>query len=304
MRKILVLGSSIAGVRAIEEIRQADLDSEATILADAHYPYDRSLFLPVITKEVEYKKIFYKPSDFYEKNRIQVLLDRKISRINLKKNRITTEDKQQFDYEVLIIADAPGYKLPDIKGVHKNGVYPFRQLKEIDQILDVLPLMDTVVIQSDSARGLSIAAAFLKKDKEVICIISTEQIAQEWLAAHAGQKIVIYQNPITEILGEGDVKAVRLSSGKVLAAQMVIFPEAKGDFKLFADSPLKINNKICVNEQFQAGVEGVFAVDAACEYPAAGSSNADSLPVAVLEQQGATVAAALKDPRTADVVNS
>lgn len=322
MKKILILGSSIAGVKAIEEIRRFEPDCEAAILTDGEYPYDRGLFAPVLSKEVDYKKIFYKPNDYYEKNRINVVVGQKIARINLKKCKVTTDDKQAFEGDVLIITDAPGYKLPEIKGVNKNGVYTLRQLPELDQILDFLPLIDTVVIQSDSPRGASIAAAFLKRDKEVIWVVASDQIAQDLLNAEitgnlagaapaspagrpaspeSGQESklrVVAGNPIAEILGEGDVKAVRLKSGKVLATQIIIFPDAPADFKLFTDPAVTIDSKIRVNEQFQTGIEGVFAIDAAGAAP--GQENAGFLLVTVLEQQAATVAAALKNPKMVD----
>ena len=62
MKKILILGSSIAGVKAIEEIRRFEPDCEATILTDGEYPYDRGLFAPVLSKEVDYKKYFTSPT--------------------------------------------------------------------------------------------------------------------------------------------------------------------------------------------------------------------------------------------------
>ena len=58
---------------------------------------------------------------------------------------------------------------------------------------------------------------------------------------------------------------MRLESGKVMAAQLVIFPDAEEDFKLFADSPLKINQRICVNAQFKTNIDNVLASHEACE---------------------------------------
>ncbi len=223
MKRILVLGSSIAGVKAIEEIRRSEPDCEATIVTDGGYPYDRGLFLPVLAKEIDYKKLFYKPSDYYEKNRVNVVVGQRIVRVNLKKCKVTTDDKQAFEGDILIITDAPSYKLPEIRGINKNGVYSLQSLKELDQVLDFLPLIDTVVVQSDSNRGAAIAAAFLKRGKEVIWAVTSDQITQDLLAADTTGKLagaaqenklrVVAGNPIAEILGEGDVKAIRLRSG-------------------------------------------------------------------------------------------
>ena len=147
------------------------------------------MFAPVLSKEVDYKKIFYKPNDYYEKNRINVVVGQKDRPRQPQKCKVTTDDKQAFEGDVLIVTDAPGYKLPEIRGVNKNGVYTLQQLTDLNLILDFLPLIDTVVIQSDSNRGASIAAAFLKRDKEVIWVVSSGQIAQELLNADASGKM-------------------------------------------------------------------------------------------------------------------
>ncbi|MBI5415313.1 MAG: FAD-dependent oxidoreductase [Candidatus Omnitrophica bacterium] len=297
MKKIIVLGSSIAGLAAIEEIRKSEPQSEATILSmDGSYPHDRTLFIPVLTKELDYKKILYKPNDFYGKQGIQVVTDSKVSRVNLRKKKITTEDKRPFDYDVLIIADVPNWKLPEIKGNNKTGAYSFKTLKELDQALDVLPLIETVVVQSDTLEGLRTAAAFARRGKEAVWIVSTPTILPEFLEAEQGRKAaevlqsdklrVICANRIAEMLGEGEVKAVRLKTGKVIAAQMVIFPEAQEDWRLLADSPLTVTGKVAVNEQLYTGLEGVFAVDRA--------ASSENLDRASLEEQGRVAARALK----------
>ncbi|MBI5150598.1 MAG: FAD-dependent oxidoreductase [Candidatus Omnitrophica bacterium] len=297
MKKIVVLGSSIAAVKALEEIRQTEPQSEATILSsDGSHPHDRTLFIPVLTKELDYKKILYKPNDFYEKQGIQVVTDSKVSRVNLRKKKITTEDKRQFDYDVLMIADVPGWKLPEIKGNTKTGAYSLKNLKELDQVLDILPLIETVVVQSDTLEGLRIAAAFARRGKETAWVVSTPTILPEFLETEQARKAaeilqndklrVICANAIAEMLGEGEVKAVRLKTGKVIAAQLVIFPEAREDWRLLAESALTITGTVAVNEQLYTGLEGVFAVDRA--------ARGENLDRASLEEQGRIVAGALK----------
>ena len=57
------------------------------------------------------------------------------------------------------------------------------------------------------------------------------------------------------------MKAIRLQSGKVLAADMVIFMETKESFKIFEDSGIDVSDRICVNEKLQTNVAHVYAVD-------------------------------------------
>lgn len=305
MKKILVLGNSIAGVKAIEEIRAFDPHSEIMLWSfDGHIPYDRNLFPALIAKEVNHKTLFYKPKDFYEKHHVQLFLEQKISRINLRRSRITTEDKNQVDYDTLIIADTPELQLPEIKGVNKGGVFSGQRLNEIDQMINILPLTETVVIESDHFWGLQMANAFLKRDKEVVWIVSRPQILPGLCTAEAAEKIsgvlqkkglrILCENAVSEILGETDVKAVRLKSGKVLAASIVIFGKTRADFQLFADPPLTVNQKICVNHQFRTNLDHVFAVDQVCGKADQRFQCSGIRLAGTLEEEGRVVAAAVR----------
>jgi NAD(P)H-nitrite reductase large subunit len=67
MKRIVILGSSVAGAKIIEEIRRNDSSSEITIIAfDGHYPYKRDAFASFISKEITPENVFYRSKDFYE----------------------------------------------------------------------------------------------------------------------------------------------------------------------------------------------------------------------------------------------
>lgn len=310
MRRIVVLGGSPAGVKAIEGIRAFDQESEITIIGlDGNYPYDRNLFLGILANETPYKDVFCRSKKFYEENRIQVILDQKVTRVNFRKNKITFEDKGQIDFDVVILTDTPVIKLPEVKGNTKNGVFHLKRLNGIEQMINALPLTDTVVIQSDGWTGLQAAVAFLKRKKEVILITSGQNLLAKMCPAVIGEAVaqvlaskglrIIPKNSIAEILGEADAKAIRLQEGKVLAAQMILFEDAREDFRIFADSPLEIRQGVCVNAQMQSNLEHVFAVENVCEWTEGLFAPGDFIPADVLAEQGRIVAAALKGENAA-----
>ncbi|MCK5179290.1 MAG: NAD(P)/FAD-dependent oxidoreductase, partial [Candidatus Omnitrophica bacterium] len=64
MKQIVILGSSAAGAKMIEEVRRNDPLSEITIIAfDGHYPYMRDAFAPFIAQEIIPEDVFYRPKD-------------------------------------------------------------------------------------------------------------------------------------------------------------------------------------------------------------------------------------------------
>ena len=272
MRKILILGSSQAGVAAAYEIRRQDDSAEITIVTfDDVYPGKRESFIPLISQKAALKDVYCRTEKDYEKNKIKVVTNQKPLRINYKKNIFFTQEKEQFEFDVLLITDAPGQKFPDIKGTNKKGTIGFRQMKDMVFLHESLQVVESIAIQATSPSSLILAQAIAERSRDVQLIVPQVTSLSEWTQGQWNEETVaawqakglhiLLDNEIREILGESDVKAIRLKTEKVLAAQVVIFFDALYDLKFFQDSPLEIQNTITVNEQFQSSLPQVFALD-------------------------------------------
>jgi nitrite reductase (NADH) large subunit len=273
MKKIVAIGNSVAAVRALEEIRRRDKESEMTLFCEeSRLPYNRFLFGDLLTKTVTEDKIFYKAAGFYKEQNILTILGKRIARVDFKKNRITTEEKEQVPFDTLLIANTGHELFPNVKGTSKMGVFGLCRLGDIKDILSILHLVDVAVVQANTIDGLKVAEGLRAKNKDVVLVIPSPQFLSGILDAETAETIVKYLeengvrvirgSSIAEILGEGEVKAVRLNTGKVLASQMVIFGDTTPDLRLFNDSPLEKREGILTDEYFRTSMEGVFAVDA------------------------------------------
>ena len=287
MKKIVILGSSVAAVKAAEEIRKMDAESEIALFpADGEFPGNPQNYDTFIVGENSLNQTLLRPKDFYEKNRIHVILGKTIARINLKRNKITLEDKNQIDFDILVITQPPA-KFPDIKGANKTGLYNCRHFKDIQQINKSLAFIETIVIQTNSFNGVKMAVALAKREKDVTVVSSQPYFLSHLVSKEVSEKMtaaleqkgvhIFYNNTITELLGDGEAKAVRLTSGKVLASDMTIFEDLREDWRIFAESELNIDKQILVDEFFQSNLPQAFAVDTAAQGRAAGRG-IDSVP--------------------------
>ena len=67
--------------------------------------------------------------------------------------------------------------------------------------------------------------SFIMPDEDFLSV-SDDELLSVVIDAISEKGIQIYRNTaISEILGDGDAKAVRLNSGKVLASQLVVIHE-------------------------------------------------------------------------------
>jgi len=298
-----MIGSSPAGVRFIEELSKSEMSCEFSILScDGQYPCDRNVFPQLISQDISQEEALYKSMEFYKDRNINVCLDKKITRINFKRQKIFTEEKEQLDFDILVLTGTPGYKFSDIKGTNKIGVYGFKKISDIYQAIKNLPIMETVVIQSDSFFGLKMACALAKKKKDVLLIQSGNSVISDYLSCEVNERLVrllgkqgvriVRNSVVSEVLGDGDVKAVKLNSGKVVACQAVFFGDTQEDLKFVLGQDLKIIKKVFVNEHFNTNIDSVIALDSICELEN-GYDREDCLPLDILEEQGAWAASQL-----------
>ncbi len=164
MKQFLIIGNSAAGVAAVEGIRRQDKESKITIVSDEDYPaYCRCLISYYLAGDIKEDKVIYRPQEFYKDNNVDLLLNKKVARVDPKKNRVILEDKSQFGYDSLLIATGASPRFPEIKGIKKNGVFGFRTIKDAKDIEGLLPIVKTVCVLGGGLIGLN-ARMPLKKE--------------------------------------------------------------------------------------------------------------------------------------------
>jgi nitrite reductase (NADH) large subunit len=270
MKRIFIVGNTLAASKTAELIRRQDAEAELTIFStDGFYPYEADRLVGLMGGKSS-KDMLVQPKDFYEKNKITVLLDKTISKINLKRSRIFTEQKDQLEYDILVIADLPAKKFPDLKGANKEGIFNFRSLPQVEALVKKLLLAETIAIQADSFEAFEFACALKKRGKEVSLFISDNSFLTKKFSSEAQRQIIEYfnvkglpiyiANEIVEILGDSDVKAIRLKSGKVLAAHVVLLENMREDWRIFSENEQhQISGRFEVSEAMETSVANVYA---------------------------------------------
>ncbi len=272
MKKIFILGSSAAIAQMIEGIRSNDQESTITLFSpDGFLPYDRSKFPEFLSGKIKLEELFVRNEQFYKTHRVEVVLDQTITRINLKRKKIYTEQKTQYDFDVLFASDMPDAKFQEIPGIKKDGVYGLSRLDEVKRIEEYSSLVDTIVIESNGISGFEAAVALAERKCEVYLIVPQDNFLMQSFDDERCENVrtalddlgvkIIARNAISEILGEGDLRAIRLDSGKVLSAQMVILSSQRADLRLLDDQVEIVDFKIPTTEYFQTNADGFYVFE-------------------------------------------
>jgi NAD(P)H-nitrite reductase large subunit len=278
MRQYVIIGNSAAGIAAIEAIRQRDKESKVIVISDEGYSaYCRCLISYFLAGEVKEEKLLYRPENFYKENCVELHLNKKVTRVDPKKNRVICEDKTIFNYDALLIATGSSPKLPEnINGIKKNGVHGFRTIKDVLSINGVLPVTKTACVLGGGLVGLKAAYALKKRNIEVKVIIKSQQVLSQMLDKEAAlivQKVLeengielYFGQDVAEVIGNGDLRAVKLDSGKAFGCSLVIVGKGvEPNIDLVKDTPVKFNEGIIAAAKLETNIPNIYTAGDVCE---------------------------------------
>jgi len=248
MSKILIIGNSLAAISAVEEVRRQDSSVEMTLFCpEGVLPYNRYFLSALVARDVRESHLFPKHEKFFHEHNVQLVLNESLARISTKRRQVTTENKTHLPYDKLLLTDLSAVKLPQVKGHHKKGIFDALRLTAARDLIKHLPFADNMAVSVTNFAGFDMACALSRLGKEIVVLsppggllgeIFDDETASLLKQIIEGRGMRVITDEIEEILGDAEVKAVRLNSGKVMAAEAVIFDEVSADLKILSEAGL------------------------------------------------------------------
>ncbi len=289
MAKIVIIGASCAGHAVATGLREMRQDHSVTLVTQERYPvYDRRRIFEFAGGSLKEKDLFLCASDFYQKRNIDFLKECKVSSVNTNKKNIQFKNRENLEYDFLVICSGRSFLLPEIPGIKKNGVFTLDSLNDGKDFQQKASGGDVVCIVGSGAAAERFAQILTQRHKKEVKLILAQLAAEVPVAEPALSAAT--QNPgpvisseakaylpapghieriqscVIEIIGESAVQAVKLSGGKIIGASAVVYMDALKsniDFLKNADISIK-DDLIEVDEGMRTRLSNVFACGAVC----------------------------------------
>jgi nitrite reductase (NADH) large subunit len=275
MKNVVIMGQSPAVHAAVKALLDRDPSVAITLIScDGQLPYDRMLLPGLIDRSVREKDLFCADEDYYKSAQVQVIMGKEISRVNFNRKRIFMAEKVHVDFEGLIIADGSEVRLPPFKGIRRQGVFVLARLESVKSLVRYLTFTETAIVEPCGFAGIKAALALKAVGKDVIVAVRDEALLMKILPAARVQVlgralekrgIRLIMGGIDDVIGETEVKAVRLKSGKVVACDMVVLEDVAPDLRFLCDTELVVGERIPVTAAFRTNIPEVYAIDAVCQ---------------------------------------
>ncbi|MER8672191.1 FAD-dependent oxidoreductase [Mesorhizobium sp. M1156] len=301
--RVVIVGAGHAGTNAASALREHGWAGEIVLLtAEEAAPYERPpLSKTILTGGKRFEEILLHPPGGLAANGIQFRRGVRVNSINPAAATIATSDGFSHSYDFLILATGSNAFVPEIPGVGLEGVVTLRSMQHSDVLRQRLrPRKKLVVIGGGlvglevaaAARSLSVETSVIEKAPALLSRVMPVSISSRILDLHRehGTQIAL-EAEIEAILGTETVEGVRLTSGKVFAADTVLVAVgAVPDVELAQAAGLAVDRGILVNKYLQTSDHRIYAAGDVARFPSGdGTLRLESWKNAL--DQGATVAA-------------
>lgn len=271
IKRIVIIGSGIAGVTAAKAIREVDLESEVFLIGEEeYYPYNRIRLSKGIFSQLEENNILLQKKEWYEQNNIKILVNTKVVNVNTDSQEVLLYDGNKIKYDRLLFANGSSNRIPPINGVGKNGVYTLRNLNDALEIRSRLNESKEIIVIGGGIQGLETAWILQQHGKKVIVCELLSRLMPNQLDDNASNMLkdiiesygiqILTNTAVKEILGDAKVEGILIDEKVELNCDMVIYSTGiKSNIDLLGNTDLQTARGILVNNKMETNIKNIYA---------------------------------------------
>ncbi|PGY07023.1 nitrite reductase large subunit NirB [Bacillus sp. AFS031507] len=279
MKKLVMIGNGMAGIRTIEEILKVSTEPfEITIFGQEPYPnYNRIKLSNILQGDTNFEDIIINPLDWYKENNIQLFTGEAIVNIDVDGKRVVSNLGREVEYDELIIATGSNSFILPIPGADKIGVTGFRDINDCEMMIKSAQQFKKAMVIGGGLLGLEAARGLLNLGMKVDVVHlmphlmerQLDSVASSLLKAELerqGMNFLMEQETV-EILGNERVTGLRFKDGSEVEADLVVMAIGiKSNTEVAGNSGIYVNRGIVVNDFMETSVPHVYAVGECAEH--------------------------------------
>ncbi|HWU34140.1 MAG TPA: FAD-dependent oxidoreductase, partial [Methylovorus sp.] len=272
--KLVVVGNGMAGMRTVEELLKIAPDLyEITVFGDEPHPnYNRIMLSPVLAGEQTIDDIILNSREWYAEHNITLHTGKRIVKIDRTRRIAYAEDGTEAEYDRMLLATGSTPFMLPIPGKELDGVIGFRDIKDVDTMIDTAKTHKHAVVIGGGLLGLEAANGLKIQGMDVTVVHLSSWLLERQLDKTAGKMLqksleskglkFLLEKQTEQILGEnGRVSGVRFKDGSEIAADLVVMAVGiRPNYALAESAGIHCNRGIVVNDTMQTYDPRIYAV--------------------------------------------
>jgi len=277
--KLVVIGNGMAGMRTVEELLELAPDKyEITVFgAEPHGNYNRILLSPVLCGEKAVNEIMLNDLQWYEDNNVTLIKGVKVTDVDRKACKVIAEDGTTVDYDRLLIATGSDPFIIPVPGHDLPGVIGFRDIKDVDTMIEASKTKKTAVVIGGGLLGLEAANGLMKQGMDVTVVHLMDWLMERQMDDVSGEMLkhsleeqgmkFMMKASTSEIKGDGKVETVLFADGTEIDAELVVMAVGiRPNIELGKKIGLHCERGIVVNDTLQTYDPKIYAIGECIEH--------------------------------------
>ena len=270
---LVVVGNGMAGMRTVEELLALapGLYDITVFGAEPRVNYNHIMLSPVLAGEKTAEEIVLHPRSWYEEHGITLHAGDPVVAIDRKRRIVRAQSGREVAYDRLLLATGSQPFIVPVPGADLPGVVGFRDLDDVDTMLQAAREGRHAVVIGGGLLGLEAANGLLRRGMDVTVVHLTGSLLNQQLDVDAslllkgaleGRGLRIRLGAETEaILGDGKVQKVRFKDGAEAPADLVVMAAGvRPNVVLARAAGLHVERAIVVDDTLQSYDPRVYAV--------------------------------------------
>lgn len=236
-QKLVVIGNGMAGMRTVQELLAIapGLYDITVFGAEPHPHYNRILLSPVLAGERSLQDIVLNDWDWYREQGITLHAGRTVTQVDRARRIVRADDGTEAAYDRLLLATGSQPVVLPVPGAGLRGVLAHRDIADTEAMIEAARTHRHAVVVGGGVLGLEAASGLARRGMAVTVVHRNEWLMERQLDAEAAtllrqtletqQGLNFRLGAQTEALlddGQGRVRAVRLTDGSELPADLVV----------------------------------------------------------------------------------
>ena len=269
--KYLIIGSSHAGLSALDAIRLQDKEGTLTLVSqESCLPYSPTILPYVLSGQTLPERVFLRDQQSLDRLCVVFKPDSKVVGVDGKSRQVTFQSGEKIEYEKLLLGTGAAPKLPPVQGLDTVPHHVLRTLEDALALQSKIRKGGNAVVMGAGLIGLHAAENLAKAGMEVTVVEALSQVLPGYFDEEASQMIhrAFTDNGVNILLKEKAAKVrgtegqilLSLASGKDLSAGLlVVATGVQPRVEYLKGSGVEVNQGILVDERMRTSVAGIWA---------------------------------------------
>jgi len=271
--RLVLIGNGMAGIRTLEELFKLEEDMyDITVFGTEPHPnYNRIMLSPVLAGDKTIDDIILNERSWYKENNITLHTGETVTEIDRVNRKVKTASGMAVEYDRIILATGSNPFIIPIPGHDKKGVIGFRDIADVDLMLDATREYKKAVVIGGGLLGLEAANGLQLNGMDVTVVHLMDRLMERQLDMPSANLLktsleekglnFMMETSTAEVLGEDRVTGVKFADGTEIDADIVVMAVGiRPNIELAEKAGIHSERGVVVSDTMQTFDPRVYAI--------------------------------------------